>query len=701
MNKKILTPIIVLILASMSCSLFTPNQPVSEVVATSAPVQVVTQAPLPSPTDVVANTPAATQENGCPAVSSSTCTTIGSSDQPVELKGTFTYSNDILTVYYVENAVALVDMYGFVTRNKDWKIPVSSQTLGFMKIDTKTKQGTFDLQLPERPTAMQVDVDPQNKNEAGVQVFALAYWPNLAGGPYSEGDDPSQGWPSYLTSMVTDSENQDEVIGGKLVVWSPDAQENFPSGFGTDGKLFTADDPVMPVPAGWSVIDLDKKPFSIIQTPQPDITLYEPKDVAIKDYSNLSYSDAFKNVVDFLKTQYAFNGIEGKQPNWDALYQKYAPIMADADKTRNALEFAQAMHDFTLAFKDGHTGVWGNDISRLYAQNAIGGYGFALRELADKRVIVVIVVPNSPAEIAGMKVGAEVTQWNGKPIEEAINQVQPFTGPFSSSFDLRYNQVRFLTRAPLNTQASVTFKNPGGSDQTVQMTTINEQDSFYYTDPLTGLDRNGLPVTYKILPQNVGYIKISSNYDDLNLVIRLFERALKTFQDNQITSIIIDMRQNLGGANLGLAGFLYDKEIVMGQLEYYSDKTGKFEPEGEPDKVIPNQSIYHFNKIIVLVGLGCASACELEAYGFSKIPGAIVMGEYPTSGTEAEVARGQFTLPDGLSMQSPTGRMVLPDGSLFLEGKGVQLTNPVAITQDVVLSKGDPVLDQAVQAATK
>ena len=57
----------------------------------------------------------------------------------------------------------------------------------------------------------------------------------------------------------------------------------------------------------------------------------------------------------------------------------------------------------------------------------------------------------------------------------------------------------------------------------------------------------------------------------------------------------------------------------------------------------------------VLVGQACASACEIEAYGFSQVPGMMVFGETPSAGVEAEVGRGQFSLPEGLSLQAPTG----------------------------------------------
>ncbi len=183
--------------------------------------------------------------------------------------------------------------------------------------------------------------------------------------------------------------------------------------------------------------------------------------------------------------------------------------------------------------------------------------------------------------------------------------------------------------------------------------------------------------------------------DDLNLELKLFERGLKDFQQNKVAGLIIDLRDNGGGVPLGLAGFLTNQTINLGQLEYYNKLTGKFEPQDQPDQILPNQEQYHFDKIAVLVGLNCASACELEAYGFSKVPGAVIVGEYPTAGVEAEVSRGQVKMPEGINMQFPTGREVLPDGSLFLEGTGVQPTLKVPVNAANVLSTDDVVLTAA------
>jgi C-terminal processing protease CtpA/Prc len=626
-----------------------------------------------------------------------------SSGAPVEIKGDFTYSNDFaVETYYTEQAVALNDMRGFVLRDKLWELPLDGQVLGYLKIDRDNNKGEYDIKLPVKPQGTFSDVDNNGKEDKGVQIYSAAYSPNLTGGPFSEGDDKSFGWPGYLASVKVDSENGDEVTGGKLVIWVPDGNQQFPSEFGEDGLLFSKDDTVMNVPAGWSVIDLDQKPFRIIRQEMPDLTLYEPQDVAIKDYSGLTYTEAFQKMFNQVKKEYAFNGIAGKAPDWNAVYEKVLPMVAKAETDKDATAYYNALREFIVAFKDGHVGLDGGDIaSQVFSESVSGGYGISIRELEDGRVIAASIVTGGPAGQAGIKVGDEITQFNGKPIKDALRAVQPFSAPHSTDFSLFYQQDRYLTRAQLGTKASITFIDQmSKKEKTADLTAVDETQSWSDTSVYKGYDPNALPVVFYIEEADlgkVGVVKINSNYDDLNLIVRLFERALKTFRDNEVAGIVIDMRQNSGGANLGLAGFLTDKEIQMGQLEYFSEKTGKFEPEGPRERVLPNQEQYTFPKMALLVGQGCASACELEAYGFSQVPGMQVIGMYPSAGVEAEVARGQFKLPENFSGQFPTGRFTNEDGSLFLEGQGVLPTIKVPIDEANVTSTEDVEMKRAMQ----
>jgi len=99
--------------------------------------------------------------------------------------------------------------------------------------------------------------------------------------------------------------------------------------------------------------------------------------------------------------------------------------------------------------------------------------------------------------------------------------------------------------------------------------------------------------------------------------------------------------------------------------------------------------------IVLLVGQACFSACELEAYGFSQVPGVTVVGETSTAGVEAKVARSQFIMPEAFFLQFPAGRFKLPDGSLFLEGVGVPPTVKVPVDETTVFSEEDVVLQAA------
>jgi C-terminal processing protease CtpA/Prc len=616
---------------------------------------------------------------------------------PVRVTGTMNYSNEFVTeTYYVEHSVMMFDMTGFVLRDEKWDIPVESQILGYLELDAENNTGTYMLQLPRIPLGNYNDVDQSGTEDTGVQIYALGYEPNLSGGPFAVGDDAEKGWPSYLASVKTDTENQDEIIGGKLLIWAADDGESFPSGFGEDGLLFTEDDPVEAVSAGYTLIDLDQEPFAFSRDEELVMDLYEPDDVAIKDYSEMSYTEAFDTMVDVIRMDYAFNGIEGKQPDYDALYDEIYPRVEAAEANNDADAFYLALQDFTLAFHDGHVGIDGGDrFLGLIYEKIFYGYGLAARELDSGEVIVTSVTPGSAAERAGIALNDEILEIDGLPVSEAISNVVSVIGPYSTDFGERWDQLRFLFRADAEgEEIEVKYHQFNGEIKTVTMTAEYELDSFYALSPYIFYNPVALPVEFSILDSGIGYIRMNSNYDDLNLVMRLFERALISFEENEVTSIIIDMRENSGGANLGMAGFLTDEEIPMGQLEYYSEKTGQFEPEGNPGKITANENQYRFDNMVTLVGLTCYSACELEAYGFSQVPGMEVIGSFPTAGVEAEVARGEFLLPEDITVRVPTGRYTLPDGSIFLEGKGVQPTTRVPIDRQTIFEE-DPVLDFA------
>jgi hypothetical protein len=214
-------------------------------------------------------------------------------------------------------------------------------------------------------------------------------------------------------------------------------------------------------------------------------------------------------------------------------------------------------------------------------------------------------------------------------------------------------------------------------------------------------DPMALPIEYYILDSGLGHVRINSNDDDLDLINELFIRALDSFDYHEVPGVIVDLRQNDGGAPLYLADYMSKQAIALGQWEYYSEVSSRFEAEGPRDQVDPVDQPYLVEKLAVLVDQSCFSACEVEAYGFSKLPGAIVVGQYPSAGVVADVARGQYWLPEEIDFQVSTGRYVLPDGALLIEGSGVVPTLDVPVDQRIAVADEDVVLRAAEQALLK
>ena len=351
-----------------------------------------------------------------------------------------------------------------------------------------------------------------------------------------------------------------------------------------------------------------------------------------------------------------------------------------------------------MGFNDGHVYFDGNDYYWNYLyENVFPGFGFAVNETDAGEIIVVYLTSGSQVEAAGVQIGAQILSVNGLDVSQWIDASQPFF-PTSSAHLYRYDQVTSAFRAPEGEQMTVKYRNPDGQTAQITLTAFYDPYSFiavdsqwvYYYD-------NGMPVEYEFLTDEIGYIKIRSNSDDIGLIVRLFEHALQAFSDSGITNLIIDMRVNGGGTNLGLAGFLYDENIPIGQLEYYNEQTRQFEAEGLFDEVYPNEEQYRFDQIVLLVDQYCASACELEAYGFSQVPGVVVMGQHPSAGMEAEVSRGEFILPGDITLSIPTGRFIKEDGSLLLEGQGVVPQIEIPTTIESLTSDEDTVLYSAVE----
>jgi C-terminal processing protease CtpA/Prc len=608
----------------------------------------------------------------------------------IELSNAF-----VLDVYFYQRFVLLEDLTGFIQRDFEYELPLESQIIGPVN-ENEDGSFSYQLSLPAKPLSPLNDVDNDGGADTGLMVWQVAMWSNIWEDPFLR-EDETGGWSAYYSSAKVDSENKNEIVGGKLLVWAPDAEQQFPSGFGTDGLLFTADDPASPVPLGYSMIDLSAEPFVVSQPANADMKLYEGE-LTVNDFSEMSWSEAFDALHQKISAEYPFTELKGL--DWDALYAEFSPRIAQAEKDKDAKAYYLALRDYSWSIPDGHVGLSGGDDFGLFQEETNGGYGFAITPFSDGRVIAHIVLPEGPATEAGILQGAEILTWNGEPVNDAVAKIVPWSSPFSNQEAKEQQQYRYLLRSKVGTTATVTFKNPGETaEKTAELTSIEERQSFAATSAYAGFDSIGLPVQYEILDSGYGYVKITSLSEDISLIIRLWERAIQVFVDNEVPGIIVDMRQNGGGSPLGsfFASYFTTETIDLYKGYYYSEKSGEFETFGPGDQIEPNEDLNYSGAIAVLVSTACASACEDVSYALAQLPQTTVVGFTSTNGIFGEVARGQYLLPEGYNFQIPTGMSLTADGEVVIEGPGV--VPDVRVPRDettMINPTGDVVLDTAV-----
>lgn len=660
-----------LIMLVLACQAITTGPLTSDGTATIKPTETTTPSPLP-PIPVMPG-----EENP---------------DEPVFITGDIPYTSPFFINTISEPFILLEDQAGFVARDHEFQFPLRGQSIGPVEVHDDDSL-TYSLALPAIPQGTQLDVDNNGENDSGVQIFAVAYWSNTWGGPFLEERDGG-GWSNAYASTITDPERDDEIKGGLLIVWAPDDQQSFPSAFGEDELLFTEDDPTTSIPAGYSIVDLNQDPFHVYKESRPNITLIEGEG-AVNDFSEMSYSAAFDSMFEKASREYPFT--KDKRIDWDALYDEFSPRVSDAN-TEN--DFFRAVRDFTYAIPDAHVGVSFN--SEVFYSESGGSFGLVLAELSDGRVIVTQVLPDTPGEKAGIKVGAEILTWDDHPVSEAISQVISYFGPYSSVHHERLEQVVFLTRVPPDTRIPVTFQNPGESDaEEVTMKAEIEYDSLFKSIPSLNEDELVLSIQGEVMDEfGLGYIRITTFSDDYNLMARLWEHYIEGLIDNEVPGLIIDIRTNSGGSAgmvQDFAGYFFDKEISLYRSYYYNDLIGDFEETDYPARIEPAPLLYD-GPIAVLVSPYCVSACEGFAYSLTQDNRSIVVGHQPTAGAFGEVGRGQYKLPGDYSLQFPTGRPETMDNKLLIEGVGVVPDIIVPVTEDSALGKVDTVLFAAIEA---
>jgi carboxyl-terminal processing protease len=250
----------------------------------------------------------------------------------------------------------------------------------------------------------------------------------------------------------------------------------------------------------------------------------------------------------------------------------------------------------------------------------------AVLDQRDEGIFVVRVLPDSPAERAGLRAGEQIVTVDGEPL----------TG-------LGLDEVVLRVRGPEGTQVTLELRSPDGAVRSLTITRA----------------RIELPlVSWAFAPgTRDAVIRIESFASGAG---EAFETALREALDAGVEGIVLDLRANPGGfvnEPVAVAGHFLRDAVVYVSVDQTGAET-RHRTAGTP--LAPEMPL------VVLVDAQTASAAEILTGALQDAERATVIG-VTTFGTGTVV--GTFPLADGGALMVGTERWLTPEGrAIWREG---------------------------------
>ena len=312
-------------------------------------------------------------------------------------------------------------------------------------------------------------------------------------------------------------------------------------------------------------------------------------------FGQTDYQKDFSQFWIEVNNNYAYLDIQGI--DWDKVKEIYQP-MADTIQSRE--EFIRFLESIINELHNGHISLNTN----LNSSNKIIPSGtdvFVQRR--DNTYFITDVRKNYPSELCGLKPGLQVIKFNGEKIDSLIGNFLPkYTGEYN---DEMYEYALNMILA--------------GTHDKKRVITILEKgvEINYFPDEFKMPNQSLNLLEFKIIKNNIGYIKINNSLFD-NDLIPAFDTAVDSLYNT--TKLIIDLTETPGGGNSAVAraimGRFIEKEMPYQKHEVFETKY-KIR-RSWVEYVIPRNSIYS-GEVIIMVGHWTGSMGEGIAIGFDAI----------------------------------------------------------------------------------
>ena len=384
---------------------------------------------------------------------------------------------------------------------------------------------------------------------------------------------------------------------------------------------------------------------------------YEPP--AVSD----NYQIIFDSVWNELNDNYLREDFGGA--DWDQIKQTYSERLTP-NLTQN--EFHQLLEE--MAEEIPNSGIQlvtreeriDQSIRRTQGFSSVGPY-IAIRDGLDEepRLIVLHVVPNSPAADAGLRPHDAILGIDGNLIEtdagrEALNQLRGVDG----------SNVQLVVRSP---------------QQEPRIVTLTRQR--FRSEPVD-LQSSILPGT------NILYVVFPPHED--RAILNEFTAVLEQIQRLNANSrgLILDMRLMTGARRSAMSQLL--PLFVNGDVATRIG-TGEQNPISINGVLSPLQDKSQI-PVVLLTSRETSGPAELFAAALQDQGRATVIGQH-TAGTLQQV-EGQFLL-DGSQLIVPTSTIIMTNSQRDVGQLGVQPDILIDVSWDEFTSDDDPAVDQAIR----
>jgi C-terminal processing protease CtpA/Prc len=672
-----------------------------------------TAAPVAQPTDTIAAPAAASLDTSEPEPTAETVTVqaddsgltsaaIANDEGGAQIvTGEWSYTSYAIATHIIEPVANLVDVSRIVQRNFTEYAPRTAQNLGTLTSPMGSPPVSYQINLPVLPGGASVDLDNDSQQDPGVQIFAPMIGTNLVGDSYLESLEQDGYW-----SFLMDPQNGN-IREGTFLVYAPDNAQGFPASAGADGVYFTADDPTVILPPGYTLATLspDGK-VTFDRSSEAKMDMLEPASLASPDLSAQGLLEGYNSLIDLLKVRYSYT--EKRGLDWEEIRAEYLPQIEAADQANDLPAYYAALTNMAWSIHDAHVYVSVNDflienaLNEAIANKFNGSLGASLVELSDGRFIAAVIAEDSPAAKAGWEFGTEVVSVEGLSISDHINAI-PVTDSLSTPESIRLNQTSRALSFPAGTLVKVEYRQP--RETQTRSATMTAEEGLYVDLPTPTLSNGDGDIHFTVEKNGFGYVHWPV-FNDPGYKLAAWEKFLTIAK--KAPGIIIDLRNN-GGGNVGLlytmASYLFtaDKPAELHWIDTYSydEQAGDLVKDFATDYTIsaPKPDLAYQGVVVVLVNENTASAAEYMPQFLQRQGRAIIVGEHGTEGAGGVIE--QVALSGGITFTFTKGRSYFAGtDELNLEAKGVTLDVRLPITEESLkasLDGGDPVLDAAQQ----